>query len=127
MSKVRSPGEKKALSYARDGRNYYGGNDKAARKAIPKRKAAESRRDRREIDQALRILPRLSEEAAELAESSARHDIPRVGGWRKGADMPLGEIVEGALRARSERVGGKRRRAEAQGKFADGGSDNCRG
>src|ERR1700748_553279 len=97
MSKVRSPQDKKALSYARDCRNGYGESDKASRKKIPLRKAGESRRDRREIDQALHVLPRLGEDAADLAESNARHDIPRVGGWRKGPDVPLRDSVKDGL------------------------------
>jgi hypothetical protein len=39
--RLRSPQEKKALSYELDRRNAYGQNDKAARKAIPLRKAME--------------------------------------------------------------------------------------
>jgi hypothetical protein len=112
MSKARSPQEKKALSYGRDGRNAYGQNDKASRKLVPLRKAQESRRDRHEIGQALHVLPRLGEAAAELAESLARQDTPRVGGWRKGPDVSLGEHVGRRLEAREERSGRKKRQRE---------------
>ena len=109
----RSPQEKKALSYAKDRRNDYGESDKAARKAIPLRKAMENRQDRRKTAQAMGSLQLLSEEAAELLESSARHDINRVGGWRKAADAPLGEHVAKALAAREARIGRKMRSANA--------------
>lgn len=85
----KSPREKKALSYQRDCRNGYGENDKASRKAIPKRKALESRKDRHKVAQGLARIGRVSEEVAEAIESSARHDINRVGGWRKVPDTPL--------------------------------------
>lgn len=39
----KTPQDKKALSYAKDRRNTYGENDKSSRKAIPARKAGESR------------------------------------------------------------------------------------
>ncbi len=109
----RSPQEKKALSYAKDRRNDFGESDKAARKAIPLRKAMENRQDRRKTAQAMGSLQLLSEEAAELLESSARHDINRVGGWRKSADTPLGEHVATALVAREARIGRKMRSVHA--------------
>jgi hypothetical protein len=96
---ARSPREKKALSYALDRRNAYRENDKASRKLIPLRKAQESRQARRKAAQALEALPRLGEAAADVAESSARQDVYRVGGWRKSADAPLGE---GLKRRRDE-------------------------
>lgn len=96
----RTPQDKKALSYALDRRNAYRENDKGSRKAIPLRKAQESRQDRRKVAQALHALPTLSEAAAAVAESSARHDVHRVGGWRKSPDAPLGEHLERKRRRR---------------------------
>ena len=90
----RPPAEKKALSYAKDRRNNYGNNDKAARKAIPARKAIESRRVRHEINQVVAQIPALDEHAADVAESSARQDISRVGGWKKSPDQPLRDHVD---------------------------------
>lgn len=107
--KFRSPQERKALSYAKDRRNTYGENDKASRKAIPLRKAQESRKDRHKVAQGLAILPRLDEEAADLIESSARHDVHRVGGWKKAADDALGKVLTWALEARENRAGRKAR------------------
>ena len=106
-TKFRSPQERKALSYAKDRRNTYGENDKASRKAIPLRKAQESRKDRHKVAQELAILPRLDEESAGLIESSARHDVHRLGGWKKAADTALGKVVAWALERREERAGRK--------------------
>ena len=103
QSPPKSPQEKKALSYAKDRRNAYGENDKASRKAIPLRKAGENRQDRRKINQELAALPELDEAAAALIESSARHEINRVGGWKKAADIPLTEFIEKQRRLRSWR------------------------
>ena len=111
--KERSPQERKALSYARDCRNAYGENDKASRKLIPLRKAQESRQDRRKIAQELGSLPPLEEEVADLIEGSARHDMARVGGWKKASDRPLGKAVASRLEARESRAGGKARRRTA--------------
>ncbi|HEY0012342.1 MAG TPA: hypothetical protein VGB79_05760 [Allosphingosinicella sp.] len=107
--KNRPPQEKKALSYAKDRRNAYGENDKASRKLIPLRKARESRQVRRKVTQALTILPTMNEESADLAESSARQDLHRVGGWKKAADEALGRVVALALKARESRSGRKTR------------------
>ena len=112
--KPRPPKEKKALSYAKDRRNGYGENDKASRKAIPLRKARESRQDRRKVTQDLAILPRVDEEAADLIESSARQNVNRVGGWTKAADDPLGKAVAAAIEARDSRAGRKARSRSAR-------------
>ena len=93
-SSPKSPQEKKALSYANDCRNAYGNNDKAARKAIPARKAAENRNSRRKAAQALGAVEALDEAALDVVESSLKHDVERVGGWTKEADAPLSEVIE---------------------------------
>ena len=105
----RTPQEKKALSLALDRRNTYGNNQKAARKAIPRRKASENRRNRHKTDQALVIALSSDDLALDLAESSARNDVHRVGGWRKGADTPLGEVIALQLEKRDVRIGRKDR------------------
>lgn len=99
----KTPQEKKALSYANDRRNAFGENDKASRKAIPARKAGENRKVRRKVNQTLDCIPMLNEEAASVAESSLRHDIERVGGWKKSPDAPLNEFIERQARRRSWR------------------------
>jgi hypothetical protein len=108
---LRDPARKKALSYARDRRNTYGQNDKAARRTIPARKAGESRKSRRKAGHALKVIDRADETSATLAESSLVHDIERVGGWTKGPDKPLGEVVQRSIEARIDRVGRKSRAA----------------
>lgn len=111
----KSPQEKKALSYARDRRNAYGENDKASRKAIPARKAGENRKARRKAGHALAVIERLDDSVADIVESSLAHDIERVGGWTKSADMPLGEYVVKQQNGAELRIGSNARvRAEAE-------------
>ncbi|HEY8565146.1 MAG TPA: hypothetical protein VIL65_06570 [Beijerinckiaceae bacterium] len=100
----RSPQEKKALSLERDRRNTYGENDKAARKAVPRRKALENRRSRHKTAQALVQVDRLDEAALDVVESSARHDVERVGGWIKVPDQPLRVVVQDKLAGRQGRA-----------------------
>ncbi len=88
-----SPAHKKALSYAKDRRNSFGENDKAARKAIPARKAGENRKNRRKAAQALDGYENLDEGCADLIESSLMHDVERVGGWKKSPDQPLADHI----------------------------------
>lgn len=109
----RSPQEKKALSYANDRRNTYGQNNKAARKLIPLRKAQDSRQDRRKVAQGLSVITKVAEEVADLIESSALHDVHRIGGWKKSSDASLEEVVASAIAARESRSGRKGRSAEA--------------
>ncbi|QDH73006.1 hypothetical protein [Brevundimonas sp. M20] len=99
----KSPQEKKALSYANDCRNTYGESDKASRKAIPARKAGENRQSRRKAAQALGDLKALDEAGLDLAESSLRHDVERVGGWRKAPDEPLSAFLKVQAKRRSWR------------------------
>jgi hypothetical protein len=68
MDRKRSPQEKKILSYLKDGRNKYGENDKAARKAIPARKAWVNRTYRRTVRQAAR------HGAADIETTSPQYD-----------------------------------------------------
>ncbi|MBY8829810.1 hypothetical protein [Hephaestia mangrovi] len=105
----KTPQEKKALSLTRDRRNTYGNNQKAARKAIPLRKALENRRVRHKDNQAVSIGSHLNEAALDIAESSARHGVNRLSGWKKCADEPLGEVIGRALKSREQREGRKLR------------------
>jgi|SRR5580700_3200132 hypothetical protein len=98
----RSPREEKALSYARDRRNAYGGNSKAARKCIPRRKRLVNRANRH-ADQQL-----LSQATGAVDPDRAERTQQRVEGrerqsWRKMPDMPLGLVLKF-----------KRERAEAE-------------
>ena len=110
----RTPQEKKALSYAKDRRNSYGENDKASRKAIPKRKAEVNRSYRRKIEGAMNEIlstndPEAMLEIADDASSIRRRD------WKKAPDAPLGEVVEKKLKNRELHDGqGKTARKSAQ-------------
>lgn len=91
--KVRTPQEKKRLSLAKDRRNAYGNSDKAARKAIPMRKALERRKARHRAEQDTLALPQVEETLADALESSIRADTYRTGGWTKGPDIPLANWI----------------------------------
>jgi hypothetical protein len=108
---TKTPQQKKALSLKRDRRNTYGNNQKAARKAIPLRKALENRRNRHKNNHAVAQIDPVNEPKLDLVESSARQDIHRIGGWKKSADEPLGVIIVRSKAARLIRVGGKKFRA----------------
>jgi hypothetical protein len=91
--KRRSPQEKKDLSYERDGRNAYGENDKASRKAIPRRKRLRARATRRLANQ------QLPSNVADVPIEQAE-DIDRVIAtakqkydWRKKPDIPLRDWI----------------------------------
>jgi hypothetical protein len=71
------------------------------------------------VTQELGTLPRLDGEAADLIESSARHDVYRVGGWKKAPDAPLEKVVASGLEARERRAGGKARRRVAHERFCE--------
>jgi len=103
QKKPRSPQVKKVLSYAKDRRNVYGENDKASRKAIPARKAGESRKVRRKARQSLEVIDVADEAKTDVIESSLRQDLERVGGWKKDPDAPLSEFIELQARRRSWR------------------------
>ena len=88
-----TPQQKKANSLAKDRRNTYGENDKASRKAIPTRKAQENRKVRRKAKQDLEVMQNSDEEFKDVKESSLKHDLERVGGWKKEPEAPLGEML----------------------------------
>lgn len=78
------------MSYAKDGRNTYGENDKASRKAIPLRKRLVNRANRHDEDRRLRgALGTPDQASSEAAETGLLGRRPKV--WRKSPDMPLGQ------------------------------------
>lgn len=105
----RSPPEKKRLSRAKDRRNDYGENDKAARKAIPLRKRQANRMARRagrvvagdEDDQA----------AARLKRALKRR-------WRKVPDAALGAHIAHQAAGRLARRAGKALRRTRMARWA---------
>jgi hypothetical protein len=104
--KRRAPAEKKALSYERDRRNAYGGNDKAARKGIPRRKRSRARAERRNASQMLApgVVPAHIAADDDLQIEALPVRVPVQ--WRKTPDRPLGQTVAAALT--------RRRRAETR-------------
>jgi len=90
--KLRSPQEKKGLSYERDRRNTYGENSKSSRKNIPRSKALDIRRKRHGTKQALSsVLQARSQDQQVAAELAALASKPRR--WEKQPDAPLGEYL----------------------------------
>lgn len=93
---MKSPQEKKRLSYQKDRRNTYGENSKASRKNIPLSKALAIRAERHSQDRLLSETLRMTdEEKLALLEMSVRSTKPRQ--WRKSADKPLGEVLANRL------------------------------
>lgn len=103
MSKVRTPGEKKRLSYEHDRRNTYGENQKSSRKNIPKSKQRSHQDERRSVRQALLgAQGDVPDEVADEAQSRVlqKGRIKKLSAFRKSPDRPLGEVVERRLRRR---------------------------
>lgn len=89
---MKTPQEKKSLSYQKDRRNTYGENSKASRKNIPLSKALAIGAERHSQDHILlETLKANDEEQLALIENSVRSIKPRQ--WRKSADKPLGEVL----------------------------------
>jgi hypothetical protein len=102
--KRKTPQEKKALSYAKDCRNTYGENDKAARKNIPLHKARVNRAYRSKVNKVLNTARgALNLEESELLDGK----VKSIGkdGWKKYADTPLGKFVEEQMEKRQSRTG----------------------
>ena len=104
MSKVKTPQEKKRLSYEQDRRNTYGENQKSSRKNIPRSKQRSHQDERRAIRQAL--IPAQGDVLDEVADE-AHSEVLRTGrikklrSFRKSPDRPLGEIIARRLRRRT--------------------------
>ncbi len=102
--RTKTPQEKKALSLEKDRRNSYGGNDKASRKSIPKRKAEVNRVYRRKVDSILKN----TETAVDLdAVADVGEDVKSIGriDWKKDPDEPLGEVIARNLESREIHAG----------------------
>jgi hypothetical protein len=97
--KQRTPQEKKRLSYAKDRRNCFGENDKAARKAIRRNKVLPSRAYRRRVHQLLqREAAGLDIERAAFLDSDLRALKRRI--WKKIPDKPLGLVMQWRMEAK---------------------------
>lgn len=94
----RDPREDKILSYQRDRRNTYGESPRASRKLIRFRKAWVNRAYRRQMHQEL-------DPSNEPDDVGQRAELVRRKPWRKGADTPLGQVVEWRRGRRSDAQG----------------------
>lgn len=104
MSKVKTPQEKKQLSYAHDRRNTYGENQKSSRKNIPRSKQLSHQAERRTVRQSLIAAQGdVADEVADEAQSQAlrKGRMQRLWAFRKSPDTPLGEVIEQRLRRRT--------------------------
>lgn len=103
MSKVKTPREKKQLSYANDRRNTYGENQKSSRKNIPRSKQLSHQDERRTVRQALiSAQGAVADEVADEAQSQAllKGRMKKLKAFRKSPDTPLGEVIERRLNKR---------------------------
>ena len=103
MSKVKTPQEKKQLSYAHDRRNTYGENQKSSRKNIPRSKQLSHQAERRTVRQSLVFAEGdVADEVADEAQSQVlrKGRMQRLWAFRKSPDTPLGEVVKRRLRRR---------------------------
>lgn len=110
---MKTPQEKKRLSYAKDRRNTYGESNKGSRKTIQKNKALEIRAERHTQDQ--RLAAALSAVGADdlvKVENTVRSTKPRQ--FKKLPDTPLGEVVTITLTQRQYSHGAKLARAKAR-------------
>jgi hypothetical protein len=106
MRTPRTPQQKKALSLAKDRRNTYGNNDKAARKGVRRRRAIGNRNYRRNVKQAIsgevdhvEGLPEALDEAAGKVRRTS---------WKKWPDTPLGEVIQQKKQRRARTGQGSR-------------------
>lgn len=107
MSKVKTPREKKQLSYANDRRNTYGENQKSSRKNIPRSKQLSHQDERRAVRQALITAQGgIEDEVADEAQSQALRKglMKKLKAFRKSPDTPLGEVIEQRLRNRQAKT-----------------------
>jgi hypothetical protein len=97
VSKVKTPQQKKRLSYEHDRRNTYGENQKSSRKNIPLSKQRSHQDERRSVRQAL--IAAQGETADDVVDEAQSHVLRRsrlkkLRAFRKSPDRPLGEVIE---------------------------------
>ena len=93
MRRRKTPQEKKRLSLQKDRRNAFGENDKASRRAVPRRKASVNRANRRGDATALTGAIGVPDEHVDT-EVEQRLLGRRRKRWHKWPDEPLGEALE---------------------------------
>ncbi len=117
----KTPQQKKALSYEKDGRNCYGENSKSSRKNIPKARARTHRAYRKRVRQALH-----GELTAALPDQLEQREVDAISArrkeWKKVPDIPLAQhVVEQAVGRRTrenKKVLRKAREASVQQRLA---------
>jgi hypothetical protein len=103
VSKVKTPQQKKQLSYEHDRRNTYGENQKSSRKNIPRSKQRSHQDERRSVRQTLIAAQGVpADDVVDETQSQAlkKGRIKKLQAFRKSPDCPLGEIVERRRRAK---------------------------
>lgn len=97
MSKIKSPTEKKRMSYEKDRRNVYGENSKASRKNIPRGKQRAHMAERHIATKLLKTLGSVpTTSALEEVEGKVKDKTKqqRLNGFKKVPDKPLAEALE---------------------------------
>jgi len=87
---MRTPREKKRLSYEKDRRRVRTSNNKAPRKFVPRRRAQGHRAARRTA----RILVSLASDEQVLEQTDGRFDLKTRTRWRKWNDRSLAEHID---------------------------------
>jgi hypothetical protein len=103
VSKVKTPQDKKRLSYQHDRRNTYGENQKSSRKNIPRSKQLSHQDERRSVRQVLIAAQGdVADEVADKAQSQALRQgrMKKLKAFRKSPDSSLGQVVERRLSRR---------------------------
>jgi flagella basal body P-ring formation protein FlgA len=101
VSKVKTPQQKKRLSYEHDRRNTYGENQKSSRKNIPLSKQRSHQDERRSVRQALIGAQGVTaDDVVDEAQSQAlrKSRLKRLKGFRKSPDETLGQVIKRRLR-----------------------------
>lgn len=108
---MKTPQQKKRLSYAKDRRNVYGEHDKGSRKTIRANKLHQRRSERRVQNGALTSVPdSMNLDELTAAENNVKATPTRR--WRKSPDQPLGKVVSWRLASRLASIGARLARRE---------------
>ena len=97
VRKPKTPQNKKELSLRKDRRNVYGENDKASRKAIPRRKQRGQMEARREVNQVLSTAPlaKSQDEIEQIASNLRSVELAKKRKrFKKVPDQPLGVVLK---------------------------------
>lgn len=100
-TRFKTPQQKKYFSYLRDGRTSFGENDKASRRAIPRRKAWARRALRRKMHLLMQVDP-----------FTPQFPVRVDSHWKKAVDLPLIVDVVEKLMTREAKGGFRSARAK---------------